>query len=112
LPKEHMQHLYLDSDIFVFPSLTESFGFPMAEAMSYGLPIVASDTPVNREICGGAAVYFSPQNPEDLARQVRRVAADQVLCQRLRTEGRQRAATMCRWEEHVSRVLEAALAKH
>jgi glycosyltransferase involved in cell wall biosynthesis len=108
LPRERIEHLYLDADIFVFPSLTESFGLPMAEAMSYGMPIVASDTPVNREICGEAAVYFSPLNPEDLARQIRRVATDEALSQRLRIEGRRRAATMCRWDEHVSRVLEVA----
>jgi glycosyltransferase involved in cell wall biosynthesis len=84
----------------------------MAEAMSHGLPIVASDTPVNREMCGEAAVYFSPLNPEDLARQVQRVAADQALCQRLRAEGRRRAATMCRWEDHVGRVLEVTQKKH
>jgi glycosyltransferase involved in cell wall biosynthesis len=112
LPREQTERLYLNSDIFVFPSLTESFGFPMAEAMSHGLPIVASDTPVNREMCGEAAVYFSPLNPEDLARQVHRVAADQALYQRLRTEGRRRAATMCRWEEHVGRVLEVTQTKH
>jgi glycosyltransferase involved in cell wall biosynthesis len=109
LPREQTERLYLDSDIFVFPSLTESFGFPMAEAMSHGLPVVASDTPVNREICGEAAVYFSPLNPEDLALQVHRVVEDQVLRQRLRTEGRRRAAMMDRWEEHVDRVLEVAL---
>ena len=63
LPREQTERLYLNSDIFVFPSLTESFGFPMAEAMSHGLPIVASDTPVNREMCGEAAVYFSPPKP-------------------------------------------------
>jgi glycosyltransferase involved in cell wall biosynthesis len=108
LPRERMEQLYLDSDIFVFPSLTESFGFPMAEAMSYGLPIVAADTPVNREICGEAAVYFRPLDPADLARQVRRVATDQAVRQPLQIEGRRRAATMCRWDEHVRRVLAAA----
>ena len=108
LSREQTERLYLDSDIFVFPSLTESFGFPMAEAMSYGLPIVASDTPVNREICGEAAVYFSPLNPEDLARQVRRVAADWALCKGMGAAGRHRASVNFRWSGHVTRILESA----
>ena len=103
-----MEHLYLDSDIFVFPSFTESFGFPMAEAMSYGLPIVASDTPVNREICGEAAVYFSPLSPEDLARQVHRVATDLPRRATLGAAGRERAVTKFRWEDHIRKIKEAA----
>jgi glycosyltransferase involved in cell wall biosynthesis len=106
LPREQMERLYLDADIFVFPSLTESFGFPMAEAMSYGLPIVASDTPVNREVCGEAAVYFRPQNPEDLARQVRRVAAVPSLRQRLSAKGRHEASHKFHWGTHVRRILD------
>ena len=60
LGQQQVQELYREGDLFVFPPLCESFGHPMVEAMAHGLPIVASDTPVNREICGEAAVYFSP----------------------------------------------------
>ncbi len=108
LSREQTERLYLDSEIFVFPSLTESFGFPLAEAMSYGLPIVASDTPVNREICGEAAVYFSPLNPEDLARQVRRVAADASLRHQMTIRGQEEVRTKFRWSRHVRRILDIA----
>jgi glycosyltransferase involved in cell wall biosynthesis len=108
LSREQTARLYLDSDVFVFPSLTESFGFPMAEAMSCGLPVVASDTPVNREVCGDAAVYFSPLDPEDLARQVRQVASDASLRQRLGTRGREKARSEFGWYRHVQRILNAA----
>jgi glycosyltransferase involved in cell wall biosynthesis len=108
LSREQTENLYRNSDIFVFPSLTESFGFPMAEAMSHSLPIVASDTPVNREICGEAAVYFSPLDPHDLASQVQRVAADGALRQQLSARGRQRARERFRWTTHVQRVLDIA----
>ncbi|MBZ5668199.1 MAG: glycosyltransferase family 4 protein [Acidobacteriia bacterium] len=108
LSREQTERLYLDSEIFVFPSLTESFGFPLAEAMSYGLPIVASDTPVNREICGKAAVYFSPLNPEDLARQVRRVAADASLRHQMTIRGQEEVRTKFRWSRHVQRILDIA----
>ena len=107
-PRGQTERLYLEPDIFVFPSLTESFGFPMAEAMSHGVPIVASDTPVNREVCGDAAVYFSPLSAEDLAQQVRALAQDPALMGKLGAVGRERAATLFMWDGHVQRILECA----
>ncbi len=100
------QELYRGADIFVFPSLIESFGFPLVEAMAYGLPIVASDTLVNREVCGDAAVYFSPLSAEELASQVYRVATDNPLRRRISAAARQRAATLFRWDKHAARILE------
>ncbi|MGA3165448.1 MAG: glycosyltransferase family 1 protein [Terriglobia bacterium] len=104
--------LYREADIFVFPSLVESFGHPLAEAMAAGLPIAAADTPVNREVCGSAAVYFQPLSPEDLARKVGRLAADPPLRQSLGVAGYRRAAAAPGWDEHVRRVLEAAKVPH
>lgn len=100
--------LYSQFDIFVFPSLVESFGFPMVEAMAHGLPVVAANTPINREICGEAAVYFSPLDPEDLARQVDRVASDQKLRAKLAAAGGARVAGVFQWDRHVKKFLEAA----
>ncbi|MGA2982463.1 MAG: glycosyltransferase family 1 protein [Terriglobia bacterium] len=106
LNKEQTHRLYKEGDIFVFPPLCESFGHPMVEAMVHGLPIVASDTPVNREICGKAAVYFSPLNPDDLARQTCLLAADASLRQQLSARGQEQARTRFRWDTHVRRILE------
>jgi glycosyltransferase involved in cell wall biosynthesis len=60
--------LYDSFDIFAFPSLVESFGFPLVEAMAKGLPIVAADTPSNRELAGEAGLYFAPTDAGSLAR--------------------------------------------
>jgi glycosyltransferase involved in cell wall biosynthesis len=108
LSQSETQNLYTQADIFVFPSLAESFGFPMVEAMAHGLPIVAADTPVDREICQDAAVYFSPLDCADLAAQVDRVATDDSLRNKLRVAGLRRVATCFRWSKHVERILEAA----
>jgi len=105
--RDEARRLYADADLFVFPSLTESFGNPMVEAMAAGLPIVASDIPVNREICGDAAEYFSPLSAEELAGTLRRVAADPALRRRLSEAGRRRARAASRWDQHVSRIMEA-----
>jgi len=66
---EHRQlhHLYRKADVFVFPSFTESFGHPLVEAMACGLPVVASDMAINRELCGDAACYFDTFSPQSCA---------------------------------------------
>jgi glycosyltransferase involved in cell wall biosynthesis len=106
-PKETEEH-YRRADIFVFPSLAESFGHPLVEAMAHGLPIIASDTPINREMCGDAAVYFRPMDPDHLAQAIRRVATNQPLQNRLSVEGRQRVRTKFNWQTHIRRILQAA----
>ncbi len=108
LGQAETQKLYAQADVFVFPSLAESFGFPMVEAMAHGLPIVAADTAVNREICRDAAVYFSPLDCADLAAQADRVVTDDCLRNKLSAAGLQRVATCFRWSKHVDRILEGA----
>jgi len=107
LAKHQVQQLYREADVFVFPSYCESFGHPMVEAMAHGLPIVASDTPVNREICGDAAVYFSPFDPDDLADKVRLLGSDAALREKLGATGRRRADAQFRWRDHVARLLQS-----
>lgn len=97
--------LYRGADIFVFSSYTESFGHPLIEAMATGLPIVASDIPVNRELCGGAAEYFSTFDPESCASAIRRVAGDPRLRQTMRAEALRRAERFT-WKAHVDALME------
>ena len=107
LPYEDIPKLYGDSDVFVFPSLAESFGHPLVEAMASGLPVIASDIPVCREICGDAAVYFSPLDTKDLAEKVVLLCRDSSLRKRLGQIGRERAETLFNWDDHVRRLVEA-----
>ncbi|MGH7001152.1 MAG: glycosyltransferase [Stellaceae bacterium] len=71
--------LYDSLDIFAFPSLVESFGFPLVEAMAKGLPVVAADTASNREVAGNAGSYFSPFDSEALATMLGRIIDDPSL---------------------------------
>ena len=110
---DSLPDLYHDHDIFVFPSVNETFGHPMAEAMSAGTPIIAADTPINREICAEAALYFTPFSHRELALRVRELAADDELRARLIAAGRTRVASEFRWQSHVERLIaifEAAIA--
>lgn len=71
-----LDQLYAKADIFVYPSVVESFGHPLLEAMAAGLPIVAADVPINRELCGDAASYFRPFDANECAAQICRLMRD------------------------------------
>lgn len=59
--------IYQSLDIFIFPSLCESFGFTLVEAMKVGLPVVVANTESNCELTAEAGHVFSAQNADDMA---------------------------------------------
>jgi glycosyltransferase involved in cell wall biosynthesis len=105
IPHGAVHRVYEAADIFVYPSLCESFGFPLVEAMASGLPVVAADLPLNREMCGDAATYYPARDAVALAREVARVAGDTGLRARLADAGRQRARHFS-WDDHVDRIMD------
>jgi glycosyltransferase involved in cell wall biosynthesis len=76
LKRDEMMRLLGECDIFIFPSIFEGFGMPVVEAMLGGIPAVASDLPVLREVSLDKATYvkeyFNPQAWAGAIRQVRR----------------------------------------
>ena len=63
---DELVRLYNQAACFVFPSLYEGFGLPPLEAMACGCPVLVSDIPVEREVCGDAAQYFNPLDPTNI----------------------------------------------
>ena len=61
-----MRRAYRDSDGLVFLSQSESYGFPLIEAMWVGLPVICPDLPYARWLCGEPAIYFDPTSVESL----------------------------------------------
>jgi glycosyltransferase involved in cell wall biosynthesis len=53
--------------VFLYPSLYEGFGLPIAEAMAAGAPVVTSNTTSMPEVAGQAAMLVSPHSPKDIA---------------------------------------------
>lgn len=59
--------LYRQARVFAYPSLYEGHGFPVAEAMASGVPVVTSNSSSLRELASGAAVLVDPESVEDIA---------------------------------------------
>ncbi|NCX94644.1 MAG: glycosyltransferase, partial [Gammaproteobacteria bacterium] len=73
---EILQKLYASLDAFVFPSLCESFGFTLVEALYYGLPVIAADVRSYHDIADQAAMYFPARDAHQLARCMMSLQAD------------------------------------
>lgn len=83
--------LYRGATALCFPSVAEGFGLPLLEAMNAGLPIVASDLPVMREVAGDAASYVPALDVEAWSRAIEEVTGEVSRRQRLTEAGRVRA---------------------
>lgn len=100
-----LPELYRNHDVFVFPSVSETFGHPMAEALSSGLQIVAADTTVTREICGGNALYFRPFSPYALCDRLLELDRSPELREQIAAQSRERAISLFKWSDHVDRLI-------
>jgi glycosyltransferase involved in cell wall biosynthesis len=90
VPLEETVRFYQAADVCVYPSLNETFGLPILEAMACGCPVVTSDTSAMPETAGGAAVLADPKDPVSIARAI--VEAVGPRSDRLRDDGLRRAA--------------------
>jgi hypothetical protein len=79
VPNAQARALAARCGIFVSPSVYEPFGLAALEAACAGTPLVLADIPTYRELWSDAAVFFPPHDALDLARQLDRLAADEVL---------------------------------
>lgn len=61
-----LANLYHHAAIFVYPSLYEGFGFPVLEALSYGIPVVTSNISSLPEVIGKAGLLVNPQDPKEI----------------------------------------------
>lgn len=84
---EFLPALYGAADAFVFPSLYEGFGLPPLEAMACGTPVITSTTSSLPEVVGPHALLVNPEDRTELAQAIERMATDETLRHRLRSEG-------------------------
>lgn len=73
---EYLPYIYLNSKVFVFPSIYEGFGIPPIEAMYMETKVICSNIDVLKEVCGENIIYFKNCNLEDLKRTICTVLND------------------------------------
>ena len=83
-------NLYKYAKIFIFPSLYEGFGLPPLEAMAIGTPVLVSNIPVLKEICGNAAYFVDPYSSESIEQGIYNVLNDENLRESLIKKGGER----------------------
>jgi alpha-1,3-rhamnosyl/mannosyltransferase len=74
VPEPDLPGITAGATVFVYPSLYEGFGFPVAQAMAAGVPVITSNLSSLPEVTGGAAELIDPRSPAEL-----RAALDRLL---------------------------------
>lgn len=90
--------LYAGATLFVYPSLYEGFGLPVAEALACGAPVVSSNAASLPEVAGDAALYFDPRDVDAMTEAIRRALSDDALRADLRLRGLAQAKRFS-WEK-------------
>lgn len=90
--------------IFLYPSLRESFGIPMLEAMRCGAPVITSNTSSMPEVSGGAAYIIDPFKPEEISQGIETLLSDEKLREKLTQEGIKQAEKFS-WKSMAENVL-------
>jgi len=73
---EELSRFYASADLFVFPSTTDTFGNVQLEAIASGVPVVAPDVAISREVIGDAGVFVPPADDGALSRTILDLCAD------------------------------------
>ena len=102
------RQLYEGASLLLLPSFDEGFGLPALEAMTLGIPVVASDRGALPELVGSAGILIDPNDPGSIVAAIERILDDTALAAEMETRGFERAAHFS-WE-HSARVLRDAYA--
>lgn len=91
LPSESLRDLYENAAVLVLPSLHEGFGLPAVEAMTIGVPVVASNRGALPEVVGDAGLLINPLDSADIADALERLLVDHSFAQSCSERGFQQA---------------------
>ncbi|MDD3012152.1 MAG: glycosyltransferase family 1 protein [Candidatus Gastranaerophilales bacterium] len=80
---DELSSIYSFANIFIYPSLYEGFGIPLLEAMSFKLPVAASNAASLQEVGGDACLYFNPCDENDACDKILKILDDETLKNRL-----------------------------
>ncbi len=97
--------IYQQALTLIYPSIFEGFGRPLLEALWSSTPVISSNTSSLPEVAGDAALYFSPDDIDALAKHMHRVATDKALVINLKERGLKRAQHFT-GEKHSQSIME------
>jgi glycosyltransferase involved in cell wall biosynthesis len=97
VPEPQMPGLTAGATIFVYPSLYEGFGFPVAQAMAAGVPVITSGVSSLPEIAGGAAALVDPRSVDEIRAALERLLTSPSARAQMAQAGRVQAQRF-RWE--------------
>lgn len=101
ITSDEMPLVYNAATIFLYPSLRESFGLPILEAMACGTPVITSNTSSMPEVGADAAIYVDPFSVDDITKKIEDLFSDTELYNKLVDKGLQRAAAFS-WRQSAS----------
>lgn len=73
LPEDDLKNEYLTCKALIYPSLYEGFGLPILEALCMDCLVLTSKETVMEEIAKNCAIYFDPNNPNDIAKAIKKI---------------------------------------
>jgi alpha-1,3-rhamnosyl/mannosyltransferase len=91
VPEELLPGLTAGATVFAYPSLYEGFGFPIAQAMAAGVPVITSNVSSLPEVAGGAALLVDPLSTAELTSALSKILTSPSLSAELTAKGRERA---------------------
>ncbi len=97
VPSEEKHDLTRGASVLCYPSRFEGFGLPPLEAMSFGVPVVAANTPAVAEVTGGAALLANPDDPSAWTQALERILRKTEEAAGLRAAGLARS-DLFTWE--------------
>jgi len=104
VPDADLPGLYNAAGVLTTPSFYEGFGLPALEAMSCGTPVVVADRASLPEVVGDAGLLVNPDEPEEIARALKRVLTDETLRGQMRDQGLKQAGRFS-WERTAKKTL-------
>ena len=97
IAEDELPGLTAGASVFVYPSLYEGFGFPVAQAMAAAVPVITSSVSCLPEVVGEGGVFVDPRSSEELSQALKTMLTSPTLLQQYGQAGRRRAERY-RWE--------------
>lgn len=104
VPYRDLPALMRNAAMFVFPSLNEGFGMPPLEAMACGAPVITSNVSSLPEVVGPAGILVDPDNVDEMADAIHKIAVDSNLREELGRKGLEQARLFS-WRKSAENVL-------